>query len=65
MLKRENFGIQELLPIPLQTPEPIQKKVKFVDLVSDYNSPLKGLNALTREPDPTPSIEDTLRRESL
>jgi hypothetical protein len=65
ILKRENFEIQELLPTPPQTPEPIQKKVKFADPTSDYDSPTKELNALTPEPDLTPSIEDTLRRESL
>jgi hypothetical protein len=65
ILKRENFETRELPPTPPQTPEPIQKKVKFADPISDYDLSSKELNVLTPEPDSTPSIEDMLRRESL
>jgi hypothetical protein len=65
ILKRENFETQERPPTPPQTLEPIQKKVKFAEPISDHDSPSKELNALTPEPDSTPSIEDMLRRESL
>jgi hypothetical protein len=65
MLKRENFETQELPLSPPQTPELALKKVTFADPISDNDSPSKGLNALTPEPDPVPSTEDMLRKESL